>query len=167
MIGTEQEAPCGTHQAWVPSINGPTCPKGPWDSAGRGGAGRNHKGGTGLAPLWSSARVAWLLVPAPGPSMGDHGGVGAQGHDCKPAHSLDVLMKVPLQLPRIRTRPWWFPVQELRDPLAFYLEAWLADSIFGERPGVHGWPRPLQSERSWQRTSSQPLSQIRRPRLKP
>ncbi|KAF6365010.1 oocyte expressed protein [Rhinolophus ferrumequinum] len=63
--------------------------------------------------------------------MADHGGAGAQGHDCKPAHSLDVLMKVPLQPPRIRTRPWWFPVQELRDPLAFYMEAWLADSIFG------------------------------------
>ncbi|XP_036890243.1 oocyte-expressed protein homolog [Sturnira hondurensis] len=32
---------------------------------------------------------------------------------------------------RVRTRPWWFPVQELRDPLVFYLEAWLADAIFG------------------------------------
>ncbi|XP_074190103.1 oocyte-expressed protein homolog [Rhinolophus sinicus] len=63
--------------------------------------------------------------------MADHVGAVAQGDDCKPADSLDVLMKLPFQLPRIRIRPWWFPVQELRDPLVFYLEAWLADSIFG------------------------------------
>ncbi|XP_057596241.1 oocyte-expressed protein homolog [Hippopotamus amphibius kiboko] len=37
----------------------------------------------------------------------------------------------PLLPPRIRARPWWFPVQELRNPLVFSLEAWLADSIFG------------------------------------
>lgn len=136
---------------------GPRAPKGhgtPPEGAGLAG---NHKRGTGLASHWSSARVAWVLVWATGHSMADHVGAVAQGDDCKPADSLDVLMKLPLQLPRIRTRPWWFPVQELRDPLVFYLEAWLADSIFGERPGVRGWPMPLQSERSWQSLTSQPL----------
>ncbi|OBS57463.1 hypothetical protein A6R68_11408 [Neotoma lepida] len=33
--------------------------------------------------------------------------------------------------PRLRVRPWWFPVQELRDPLVLYMEAWLAEMIFG------------------------------------
>ncbi|XP_059971332.1 oocyte-expressed protein homolog [Mesoplodon densirostris] len=41
------------------------------------------------------------------------------------------LLGFPLPPPRIRSRPWWFPVQELRNPLVFSLEAWLADSIFG------------------------------------
>ncbi|EPQ04743.1 Oocyte-expressed protein [Myotis brandtii] len=48
------------------------------------------------------------------------------------AQALDRLLKMPLPLPRIRTRPWWFPVLELRDPLVFYLEACLADPIFGK-----------------------------------
>ncbi|TKC44566.1 hypothetical protein EI555_010935 [Monodon monoceros] len=43
----------------------------------------------------------------------------------------DGLLGFPLTPPRIRSRPWWFPVQELRNPLVFSLEAWLADSIFG------------------------------------
>lgn len=59
------------------------------------------------------------------------------------AQSLDRLLKMPLPLPRIRTRPWWFPALELRDPLVFYLDARLADPIFGERVGVCRWPRPL------------------------
>ncbi|KAM5282563.1 oocyte-expressed protein homolog [Hipposideros larvatus] len=63
--------------------------------------------------------------------MAAHAGAVKQGDEGKPANSLDVLMKLPLEPPRIRTRPWWFPVQELRDPLVFYLEAWLADLIFG------------------------------------
>uniref|UniRef100_A0ABI7XKV6 Oocyte-expressed protein homolog n=1 Tax=Felis catus TaxID=9685 RepID=A0ABI7XKV6_FELCA len=61
----------------------------------------------------------------------DAGAAEAQGDQCTPAQSLGRLLKLPLPPPRIRTRPWWFPVQELRDPLVFYLEAWLADSIFG------------------------------------
>ncbi|XP_004413144.1 oocyte-expressed protein homolog [Eumetopias jubatus] len=64
--------------------------------------------------------------------MVDDAGVAkAQGDEWTPAQSLDRLLRSPLPPPRIRTRPWWFPVQELRDPLVFYLEAWLADSIFG------------------------------------
>lgn len=63
------------------------------------------------------------------------------------AQALDKLLKMPLPLPRIRTRPWWFPALELRDPLVFYLEACLADHIFGERAGVCRWPRPLQPGR--------------------
>ncbi|XP_025781641.1 oocyte-expressed protein homolog [Puma concolor] len=61
----------------------------------------------------------------------DAGAAEAQGDQCTPAQSLGRLLKLPLPPPRIRIRPWWFPVQELRDPLVFYLEAWLADSIFG------------------------------------
>ncbi|XP_011379314.1 oocyte-expressed protein homolog [Pteropus medius] len=63
--------------------------------------------------------------------MADHAGDVGQGHGCTPAESRDGLLRLPLPPPRLRTRPWWFPVQELRDPLVFYLEAWLADSIFG------------------------------------
>uniref|UniRef100_G1QCH1 KH-like RNA-binding domain-containing protein n=1 Tax=Myotis lucifugus TaxID=59463 RepID=G1QCH1_MYOLU len=48
------------------------------------------------------------------------------------AQALDRLLKMPLPLPQIRTRPWWFPALELRDPLVFYLEACLADPIFSK-----------------------------------
>ncbi|XP_051053966.1 oocyte-expressed protein homolog [Phodopus roborovskii] len=41
------------------------------------------------------------------------------------------LLSVPPMSPRIRVRPWWFPVQELSDPLVLYMEAWLAEIIFG------------------------------------
>ncbi|KAF0886491.1 oocyte-expressed protein homolog [Crocuta crocuta] len=61
----------------------------------------------------------------------DAGAAEAQGDQWTPAPSMDRMLRSPLPPPRIRTRPWWFPVQELRDPLVFYLEAWLADSIFG------------------------------------
>ncbi|XP_054424811.1 oocyte-expressed protein homolog [Pteronotus mesoamericanus] len=63
--------------------------------------------------------------------MADQPGVAVQGDQGMSAQSLDGLLRIPLPLPRIRIRPWWFPVQELRNPLVFYLEAWLADSIFG------------------------------------
>ncbi|KAF4025036.1 OOEP [Cervus elaphus hippelaphus] len=43
----------------------------------------------------------------------------------------DRLQGLPLSSPRVRIRPWWFPAQDLRNPLVFFLEAWLADSIFG------------------------------------
>nr|XP_014335804.1 PREDICTED: oocyte-expressed protein homolog isoform X1 [Bos mutus] len=43
----------------------------------------------------------------------------------------DRLLGFPLPSPRVRIRPWWFPAQELRNPLVFFLEAWLADLIFG------------------------------------
>ncbi|EPY72431.1 oocyte-expressed protein-like protein [Camelus ferus] len=33
--------------------------------------------------------------------------------------------------PRVLVRPWWFPAEDLEDPLVFYLEAWLADQVFG------------------------------------
>lgn len=79
----------------------------------------------------------------------DAGTAKAQGDEWTSAQSLDRLLWSPLPPPRIRTRPWWFPVQELRDPLVFYLEAWLADSIFGEPPQGCWWndPPPVQEER--------------------
>ncbi|XP_059542165.1 oocyte-expressed protein-like [Myotis daubentonii] len=46
--------------------------------------------------------------------------------------ALDGLLKMLLPLPWIRTRPWWFPALKLRVPLVFYLEACLADPIFGK-----------------------------------
>nr|XP_058933160.1 oocyte-expressed protein homolog [Kogia breviceps] len=48
----------------------------------------------------------------------------------------DRLLGFPLPPPRIRSRPWWFPVQYLRNPLVFSLEAWLADSIFCAKRAV-------------------------------
>lgn len=72
----------------------------------------------------------------------DAGAAKAQGDEWTPAQSLNRLLRSPLPAPRIRTRPWWFPVQELRDPLVFYLEAWLADSIFGEPPPWCWWYDP-------------------------
>ncbi|KAK1338255.1 hypothetical protein QTO34_001370 [Cnephaeus nilssonii] len=68
--------------------------------------------------------------------MVDQPGAAVQEEPWMSAQALDKLLKMPLPLPRIRTRPWWFPALELRDPLVFYLEACLADHIFGERAGV-------------------------------
>ncbi|XP_049633595.1 oocyte-expressed protein homolog [Suncus etruscus] len=59
---------------------------------------------------------------APGEVLGGHG---------TPAPPLEELLKKPLPPPRIHIRPWWFPVEELRNPLVFYLETWVADAIFG------------------------------------
>ncbi|XP_062964793.1 oocyte-expressed protein homolog [Cynocephalus volans] len=47
------------------------------------------------------------------------------------ARALARLPGLPLQPPRLRVRPWWFPAQALSDPLVFHLEAWLADAVFG------------------------------------
>ncbi|KAM9234496.1 oocyte-expressed protein homolog [Dugong dugon] len=47
----------------------------------------------------------------------------------------DSLM-LPPQGPMIRLRPWWFPVEELKEPLLFYLEAWLVDLMFGRDRAV-------------------------------
>ncbi|KAM9665651.1 oocyte-expressed protein homolog [Trichechus inunguis] len=47
----------------------------------------------------------------------------------------DSLM-LPHQGPMIRLRPWWFPVEELKEPLVFYLEAWLVDLMFGRDRAV-------------------------------
>ncbi|XP_048210468.1 oocyte-expressed protein homolog [Perognathus longimembris pacificus] len=38
--------------------------------------------------------------------------------------------------PQVRVRPWWFPVEDMSRPLGFYLEAWLADQIFGPHQAV-------------------------------
>ncbi|XP_036049522.1 oocyte-expressed protein homolog [Onychomys torridus] len=45
-----------------------------------------------------------------------------------PSHKL---LSAPPVSPRIRVRPWWFPEHELEDPLVLYMEAWLAEMIFG------------------------------------
>ncbi|XP_008137671.2 oocyte-expressed protein homolog [Eptesicus fuscus] len=63
--------------------------------------------------------------------MVDQPGAAVQEEPWMSAQALDKLLKMPLPLPRIRTRPWWFPALELRDPLVFYLEASLADPVFG------------------------------------
>lgn len=41
-------------------------------------------------------------------------------------------LSAPPVSPRLCVRPWWFPAHELRDPLVFYMEAWVAEMIFGE-----------------------------------
>ncbi|XP_077015367.1 oocyte-expressed protein homolog [Tamandua tetradactyla] len=57
----------------------------------------------------------------------------AEAQDDKqvPAASHSSLPRLLLPVPRIRVRPWWFPVEDLKDPLVFHLEAWLVDPIFG------------------------------------
>lgn len=63
----------------------------------------------------------------------DVGAAEAQQEPLKLACLEDLLKFAhPLPPPRIYIRPWWFPVQELENPLVFYLEAWVADKIFGE-----------------------------------
>lgn len=52
-------------------------------------------------------------------------------------------LSTPSVLPRLHVRPWWFPEQELSDPLVLYIESWLADVIFGEPLGV--WVSSLYS----------------------
>ncbi|XP_032327016.1 oocyte-expressed protein homolog isoform X1 [Camelus ferus] len=61
--------------------------------------------------------------------MGDPGGAAQaqEGERTAPAQG-DGLLMLP---PRVLVRPWWFPAEDLEDPLVFYLEAWLADQIFG------------------------------------
>nr|XP_012644221.2 oocyte-expressed protein homolog [Microcebus murinus] len=67
-----------------------------------------------------------------GPNMADDAGAAeSQQEELYPSSILERLLRSPLPPPQIRIRPWWFPVQELRNPLVFYLEAWLADAIFG------------------------------------
>ncbi|XP_021084962.1 oocyte-expressed protein homolog isoform X2 [Mesocricetus auratus] len=41
------------------------------------------------------------------------------------------LLSAPPASPRLHVRPWWFPVHELSDPVVMYLDAWLAEIIFG------------------------------------
>ncbi|XP_037700144.1 oocyte-expressed protein homolog [Choloepus didactylus] len=53
------------------------------------------------------------------------------GKQVPAAASQSSLLRLPRPVPRIRVRPWWFPVEELTDPLVFHLEAWLVDPIFG------------------------------------
>ncbi|XP_050996793.1 oocyte-expressed protein homolog [Acomys russatus] len=43
------------------------------------------------------------------------------------------LLSAPPVSPRLRIRPWWFPVQELSNPLVLYLESWVAKLIFGSK----------------------------------
>ncbi|KAB0404036.1 hypothetical protein E2I00_016669 [Balaenoptera physalus] len=61
----------------------------------------------------------------------DAGATGACGYGRTTPTIGDGLLGLPLLPPWIRTRPRWFPVQELRNPVLFYLEAWLADLLFG------------------------------------
>ncbi|KAM5256512.1 oocyte-expressed protein homolog [Ctenodactylus gundi] len=63
--------------------------------------------------------------------MVDPRDVEEDAHGGKVPHSPAGLPPFPLTPLRIRVRPWWFPGQELREPLVFYLEAPLADAIFG------------------------------------
>lgn len=136
VIDAEPQAPHGP-QARHPGSIGLGAGPGSGRRKGRGFP-EAIKDGTCFASCWSSVGAAGSRSWAAGPSMVDHPGAAVQGDQWTSAQSLDGLLKTPPPLPLIRTRPWWFPVQELRDPLVFYLEAWLADLIFGERPGCAG-----------------------------
>ncbi|MBZ3886973.1 Oocyte-expressed protein-like protein [Sciurus carolinensis] len=74
--------------------------------------------------------------------VGQAGAAEAAGATGTSAHSLEKLFGLPLPPPRIRVRPWWFPAQELNDPLVFYLDAWVVDSMFGK-------DRSILSEIEW------------------
>ncbi|XP_021028914.1 oocyte-expressed protein homolog [Mus caroli] len=44
--------------------------------------------------------------------------------------SQKLLNVLPVSL-RLRTRPWWFPIQEVSNPLVLYMEAWVAERVIG------------------------------------
>ncbi|EDL26389.1 RIKEN cDNA 2410146L05, isoform CRA_a [Mus musculus] len=51
--------------------------------------------------------------------------------DAKPDSDSQKLLNVlPVSL-RLRTRPWWFPIQEVSNPLVLYMEAWVAERVIG------------------------------------
>ncbi|XP_069868258.1 oocyte-expressed protein homolog [Dipodomys merriami] len=49
----------------------------------------------------------------------------------EPSPNLDRLLKAPLRSPQVRVLPWWFPVEEMRQPIVFYLETWVVEEILG------------------------------------
>lgn len=53
------------------------------------------------------------------------------------------LLGAPPASPRLRVRPWWFPEHELENPLVLYMEAWLAEMIFGELLTTGVWVSSL------------------------
>ena len=119
------ETMLGDRGAHMRELQVPGYPRAMWLGAcapeGAGPSGSSK--GPGFAPVPSPARAALLSC---GCSMVDDAGDSeALG---------DTLLGFPLPSPRVRIRPWWFPAQDLRNPLVFFLEAWLADSIFGVRP---------------------------------
>ena len=70
------------------------------------------------------------------PAWHRRGGVGLGSVEKRdPQKLLNVL---PVSL-RLRTRPWWFPIQEVSNPLVLYMEAWVAERVIGElTPGGSG-----------------------------
>ncbi|KAF5914103.1 hypothetical protein HPG69_010262 [Diceros bicornis minor] len=110
--------------------------------AGRGGASGNHKGAEARRPgVWGS----WLetLLESVASVVDNAGAAESPGRmDARPGPG--PVAEVSASTTGACPRPWWCPMQELRDPSVFYLEAWLADSIFGERPrGAGGLGPPL------------------------
>lgn len=107
--------------------------------AGEAAGAQVHQQGRGQQDtLKGRASHPCKLHGSAGLSMHSAGATEAQGAESTTSPQEKGLLELPLLAPRIHTRPWWFPVQELRNPLVFSLEAWLADSIFGERLGVLG-----------------------------
>ncbi|XP_031200596.1 oocyte-expressed protein homolog [Mastomys coucha] len=54
----------------------------------------------------------------------------ADAHAKQDPYPQNLLNAPPVSL-RLRARPWWFPVQELSNPLVLYMEDWLAKRIIG------------------------------------
>ncbi|XP_006760004.1 PREDICTED: oocyte-expressed protein [Myotis davidii] len=73
--------------------------------------------------------------------MVDQPGAVVQEDPWMSAQALDRLLKIPLPLPRLRTRPWWFPVLELRVPLVLYLEVEKVNSGSLIEITIFGQPR--------------------------
>lgn len=80
-----------------------------------------------------SQALQLLLLQAESSAMGPHAtDADDQANGATPYPSSLKRLSAPPVSPRLRVRPWWFPAHELRDPLVFYMEAWVAEMIFGE-----------------------------------
>ncbi|XP_028642174.1 oocyte-expressed protein homolog [Grammomys surdaster] len=60
--------------------------------------------------------------------MGSH--TADDAHTKPDPKSQKLLSDLPMSL-RLRTRPWWFPIEELSNPMVFYMEASVAERIIG------------------------------------
>ncbi|XP_034340243.1 oocyte-expressed protein homolog [Arvicanthis niloticus] len=60
--------------------------------------------------------------------MGSH---TADAHTEPDPYSQKLLSALPMS-PRLRTRPWWFPIEELSNPMVFNMEASVAERIIGQ-----------------------------------
>lgn len=103
---------------------------------GGGAPAWHRRGGVGLGSFEKRDQTGCQAAPRPPAcSMASH----TADADAKPDSDSQKLLNVlPVSL-RLRTRPWWFPIQEVSNPLVLYMEAWVAERVIGElTPGGSG-----------------------------